>query len=48
MTRAVAPLGHHLLDRRRFLSGFAAGLGGIALCNLLANEGLLASVGAPR
>ncbi len=45
MTRPVAPLGHHLLDRRRFLSGFAAGLGGIALSSLLANEGLLASEG---
>jgi hypothetical protein len=43
MTRPLAPLGRHLLDRRRFLSGFAAGLGGVALFSLLANDGLLAS-----
>jgi hypothetical protein len=43
MPRPIAPLGRHLLDRRRFLSGFAAGLGGIALSSLLADEGLLAA-----
>ncbi len=35
-------LGLHLLDRRRFLSGLATGLGGIALSSLLAEQGLLA------
>ena len=34
--------GRRLLDRRRFLTGAAEGLGGVALASLLAGEGLLA------
>ena len=33
--------GRRLLDRRGFLTHAAGGLGGIALANLLADEGLL-------
>ena len=36
-----------LLDRRRFLSGMASGLGGIALGALLAEQNLLADEGRP-
>ncbi len=35
--------GRQLLDRRRFLTGAAEGLGGVALASLLAGEGLLAA-----
>ena len=35
--------GHHLLDRRQFLSRTATGLGAIALTNLLSRDGLLAA-----
>jgi hypothetical protein len=35
--------GRHLLDRRRFLAQMAGGMGGVALCSLLANDGLLAA-----
>ena len=35
--------GHHLLDRRRFLSRTATGLGSIALTSLLGRDGLLAA-----
>ncbi|WP_422928220.1 DUF1501 domain-containing protein [Singulisphaera sp. PoT] len=37
------PTGRHLLDRRRFISQMAEGMGGIALSLLLANDGLLAA-----
>jgi hypothetical protein len=40
------PSGRHLLDRRGFLAGMAGGLGGIALCDLLARDGLLAGEAA--
>ena len=39
--RTVA--GHPFTDRRRFLSDFATGMGGIALASLLAEQGLLAA-----
>ena len=42
-SRPLSPAGLSLLDRRRFLSHMAGGMGGIALSYLLANEGLLAS-----
>ena len=38
----ITPAGRLLLDRRRFLSSSATGLGSIALSNLLDSEGLLA------
>jgi hypothetical protein len=37
----TAPSGRHLLDRRRFLARMSGGMGGIALCSLLASDGLL-------
>ncbi len=39
----LTPAGHCLLDRRRFLAHLAGGMGGVALCGLLAQEGLLAA-----
>lgn len=41
----LTPAGLQFLDRRRFLTGMASGLGGIALSSLLATEGLLAGEG---
>lgn len=41
----LSPTGHHLLDRRRFLSGTATALSSIALTHLLRQEGLLAAGG---
>src|SRR6266542_3221042 len=38
-----SPVGHALLDRRRFLSHTAGGVAGIALASLLAGRGLLAA-----
>src|ERR1700716_411478 len=38
----TVPKGRHLLDRRRFLARMSGGMGGVALCTLLADEGLLA------
>lgn len=43
MSSPANPSGLHLLDRRRFLGQMAGGLGNIALCGLLAQEGLLAA-----
>ena len=41
----LSPTGHHLLDRRRFLSGTATALSSIGLTHLLRQEGLLAGTG---
>src|SRR5262245_45918781 len=43
MTRPLTPLGLHLLDRRRFLSGLGSGMAGIALGSMLGGRGLLAT-----
>ncbi|MDR3636312.1 MAG: DUF1501 domain-containing protein [Isosphaeraceae bacterium] len=43
MKSSAPASGLHLLDRRRFLGQMAGGLGNVALCGLLAQEGLLAS-----
>jgi hypothetical protein len=45
MKRSGSPilLGRHLLDRRGFFAHMATGVGGIALCALLAQRGLLAA-----
>lgn len=42
-TAHLSASGHHLLDRREFLSRTATGLGGIALASLLGRDGLLAA-----
>lgn len=42
---ALSPIGRAWLDRRRFLSSAATGLGSIALASLLGRDGLLAAEG---
>ena len=43
----LTPAGRNLLDRRRFLSGTATGMSGVALAGLLGSDRLLASTGDP-
>lgn len=45
MTPPLTPFGRQFLDRRRFLSQMAGGIGGVALSALLARDGLLGAEG---